>query len=232
MSIDYSSQSYWESRLAKERDSGYEWLVSTSAILPIVSTHGITDKDCTRILHFGCGSSFLGRELQRAFGSKVAVTDADYAAAGLQLQDGDACTTNHREREVPLLDLDVLSLAHLTASSPTGGWDLLIDKSTADAISCGPPLPSPSAPSLGIKREPIEVLCENLAQVTRPYGRWVSISYSSERFDFLAKGQDSKWRVVHKLPVQLIPPTTVGSMGIVYQPETGVWVWVLERVHL
>lgn len=231
MPIDYSSQSYWETRLAKERDAGYEWLVPTSAILPVIFTHGINDNSYTRILHFGCGSSFLGRDLQRAFGSKVAVTDADYAATGLQ-PESSAAVLAAKDREVCLLQLDVLSLPQLVASSPAEGWDLLVDKSTADAISCGPPCRPSEASLSGIEQEAIELLCENLAQVTRTAGRWVSISYSSERFDFLSTRNHSEWRVLHKLPVKLVPSTTVGSQGIVYQPETGVWVWVLEIVHL
>jgi hypothetical protein len=232
MPIDYSSQSYWESRLAKERETGYEWLVPTSLILPIISEHGITTSHCTQILHFGCGSSFLGHELQSAFGRKVKVTDADYAATGLRPNIVGPHDCSRSPEEVPLLDLDVLSLPSVVAASPAEGWDLLVDKSTADAISCGPPCgQSKGSPSDDAEQEAIEVLCRNLAQVTRPAGRWVSISYSSERFDFLSARHDLPWRVTHKLPVRLISPTTVRSKDIVYQPEAGVWAWVLERVE-
>lgn len=228
--IDYSSQTYWESRLAQERETGYEWLVPTPLILPIISEHGITTSGCTRILHFGCGSSFLGRELQSTFGSKVKVTDADYAATGLRPNLSSSSSDCGRSLDgVPLLDLDVLSLSSLVDASPTEGWDLLVDKSTADAISCGPPCGQTQRSSSESEQEAIEVLCANLAQVTRPAGRWVSISYSSERFDFLSARPDLRWRVLDKLPVQLISPTTGGSNGIVYQPEAGVWAWILER---
>lgn len=41
-------------------------------------------------------------------------------------------------RPIPLISLNVLDAAQMAEKAPEGGWDLLVDKSTADAISCGP----------------------------------------------------------------------------------------------
>jgi hypothetical protein len=219
MPVDYASQAYWETRLAKERETGHEWLVPTSTILPVVAAL-IPDDRIVKILHFGCGSSSLGPELQKAFGSRVDITDADYAASSIRPSSIESFDS------VPLIEVDVLDLAALRASSPVGGWDILIDKSTADAISCGPPS---RLFDDAIEKEAIDVLCTNVAQVTRPGGRWISISYSSERFNWLSRRPDSVWRVISRLPVKLQSSTVSNSQGVVYQPEEGVWAWILER---
>jgi hypothetical protein len=149
-----------------------------------------------------------------------------------------AATPAVAARGVPLIDLDVLSLPQLLRQMPRSsaaypppsstdssaddcsdvreeegedgenGWDVLLDKSTADAISCGPDIPlslslSPASssyvPSHGNDTpddtdsppdaplvEPIIALCHNLARATRKGGRWLCISYSSTRFDHLS----------------------------------------------
>ena len=155
-------------------------------------------------------------------------------------------------------------------------WDILVDKSTADAICCGPdiPLKSPLLPHpIGSQEEqsvfgpssemvqPIIVLCRNLARVTKRGGRWISISYSSSRFDHLTNPHhlndlthphnpnsassptfsmnekvDGSWRVIEKEAIPNGSPTTRevddgrGGLRIVYEPETSVWVYILERV--
>lgn len=224
--IDYSSQSYWEARLAKEEELGYEWLVPSAVILPVVASYIRTNRP-SRVLHFGCGSSSLGIDMQRSFGTRVSVSDSDYAVSGLRsrITEGRSCSALGA---VPLLEIDVLSLPSLLASAPASGWDLLVDKSTADAISCGPLRETSDSSGNLVQQEALELLCDNLATVVFAGGYWVSISYSSSRFDFLGTLDEPKWRVIKKVSVKL-SPTTATTEGIVYQPETGVWAWVLER---
>jgi hypothetical protein len=233
--VDYSSQTYWESRLDKERESGFEWLVPSAAILPLISssaqalqTHIVQP---LKVLHFGCGSSSLGTDIQGHLGTDAQVYDADYATSSINDRTSPLLGT----RTVPLLQIDVLSPQSVVAASPTNGWDLLVDKSTADAISCGAPHDvhvGDSSNSATCKREALEVLCDNLAKVTRKGGRWISVSYSSSRFAFIESDDPSctgSWRLLGKVAVKLQPMGTEGERTV-YQPETGIWAWVLERL--
>lgn len=63
---------------------------------------------------------------------------------------------------------------------------LILDKSTADAISCGPDV---WTPLLGHKASPIhpaEVLALHLGAVAEEGSIWLALSYSNSRFDFLS----------------------------------------------
>ena len=294
---DFSSAEYWSTRFETERS--FEWLASTSAICPIIleavrkvrriregedefssDTGGHANSSSTmpghqqplRLLHFGCGTSSLGGDVQRYLeqeAESVEVTDADYVADALAQADnaevgrmsqeggqGDVGSDDLSEsmesfeesrqpstprRAVPLIDLDVLSLKQLMQHRPhrhidpletptsddADGWDLLLDKSTADAISCGPDMPLPIFPSssatvdgiassdssdnaCGPLVEPIIALCQTLAHATRKGGRWICISYSSTRFDHLSQRSTSVeeddleepgWKLLSKSPV-------------------------------
>ncbi|TYJ51580.1 hypothetical protein B9479_007839 [Cryptococcus floricola] len=150
-------------------------------------------------------------------------------------------------------------------------WDMVLDKSTIDAISTGPLLPPSSTPSQslsgtvgegeeGLPADPAERTLLNVGRVVRKGGRWVSVSYSSTRYDFLPfspspspssspatssaptslpKPNDKEkygWRVIRKEIVAMtsLPEGRLVRDGrgerVVYEPETGIWVYVLERV--
>lgn len=192
------------------------------------------------ILHFGCGTSSLGPDLSRllqAEGVQAQIVDADYVAEAIKTDTG-GLSAQHGASDmdgragIPLISLNVLDRDRLADTAPGGGWDLLIDKSTADAISCG-------ASVQGV--EPIHILCDNLSGVTRPGGRWLCISYSASRFDHLKSlAEDSEnrgWRLLSVSPVNGAftgDPTIVdsekGGKRVVYAPETNVWAYVLERL--
>lgn len=284
---DFSSQQYWEIRFEKE--TSFEWLARSEVILPIVletvkevinarrstSTTDTTRPDdlpC-RILHFGCGSSSLGSDIQQylqtsapppnthigdtasgtadpeaadAVGSlddiislpPIEVIDADYVPPTL---------LSEAPRSVPLIQLDVLDPISLASSSPQDGWDVLIDKSTADAISCGPNLTDLAS---GTSTPPLDVLLDNLAQVTRQGGRWLSISYSATRYDSLrspsstslldpesdSRSNTGRWEVISRTPLgsTAIPEGRLIADGKgwrrVYEPETPIWLYVLQRI--
>jgi hypothetical protein len=238
MSVDYSSKTYWRDRLSREQDNGFEWLIPSSDILSTIAkvVDELTPTSTPiSILHFGCGSSTLGVDLQRHLGDGAVVSDADYASSSLYARESAStlpdCT--HPPRQVPLFDVDVLDLDSMRSIAPADGWDLVVDKSTADAISCAPPLPislpSQATPSAA-QVEALEVLCSNLGAVASCHCRWVSISYSATRFDFLTHQPVGGWRVVSKFPARLQPTTSTKEEGhIVHQPVTGTWVWVLAR---
>jgi hypothetical protein len=271
---DFSSQQYWETRFEKE--TSFEWLARSEVVLPIVletfkeviragTSNTLSDESPFRLLHFGCGSSSLGSDIQHyldqaRIGSQppsdapqtadtdmnvndiislppIEVIDADYVPPNL-LSDA--------PRSVPLIQLDVLDPSSLASASPEEGWDLLIDKSTADAISCGQDIPDPTT---GTSTSPLHALLDNLAKFTRQGGRWISISYSATRYDCLqqdlpdttsglqttSEAADA-WRLISRTPLgsTAIPGGRLVADGKgwrrVYEPETPIWLYVLERI--
>lgn len=232
---DFSSAEYWWTRFRTE--TTFEWLIPSSKVIPLVLDHiGSTSRSTTgnrgspKGLHIGCGTSSLGRDVEQALredeemGSDVEVVDADYVADSIRSDPG-SNTVNR------ILSLDCLYIDDLRIKSPEGGWDFILDKSTADAISCGPLI----SRSPDLVSEPLEILLRNLGSVTKQSGVWISISYSPTRFHvpYLA---ESGWEVVEKrflastsLPEGRRVSDGKGGERVVWEPETGVWGWVLRR---
>ncbi|WWD04658.1 hypothetical protein V865_002729 [Kwoniella europaea PYCC6329] len=272
VSTDFSSPVYWSNRFESESSfewlmsdedllpfleenlpqpfSGQD---DGSGTIPTVdnddqqrSTNASTTLD---ILHFGSGTSSLGSSLQRYFDSakstsktkakgkcrdKVQVYDSDYVPTPQSSHPSDV--------DVPFILLNVLSLQSLKFNTPEDKWDLIVDKSTCDAISCGGPLPR-STVDQGEEEEngsisnPIERLLYNLSRVTKIGGRWISISYSSNRFDdeiYTKYG----WKLIKKQMIsttyisggKIVKDSRSGEERVVHEPETGVWMYVLEKV--
>lgn len=226
---------------------------------------GQEDEPKVTILHVGCGSSTLGIQLQayldgqpqspsHAGGRRVyQVYDADYVKPPASIMSAE------EERKVPFKLVDLLSTESLLSNLPhqegpipsddtakaieeVQKWDFILDKSTCDAISTGPQLSPPPFSAGQIEQtpaDPVERMVFNLSKVVKKGGKWVSVSYSPIRYDFLSDiGNDDSygWKVVRKEMVAMtsIPEGRQVQDGdqerIVYEPETGVWMYVLERV--
>jgi hypothetical protein len=93
--------------------------------------------------------------------------------------------------------LDHISLLQVCQTS---AYSIVVDKSTSDSIACSDdlyvPLPyhvmAASAQSTEINvtespepLHPLHVMAVHLALVTKPRGRWISLSYSMDRYPFL-----------------------------------------------
>jgi hypothetical protein len=236
VATDFSSPGYWSTRFQTE--TSFEWLSSSSALIPAMLSAAkdvaSTQEGPVKALHFGCGTSSLGVELARALKEEkveAEVTDADYVAVSIHTAD----VAEQDERAVPLISLDVLDPAQLAEKSPEMGWDLLLDKSTADAIACGP-----NVSLAGESVEPIVALCSRLARVIRIGGRWVCVSYSERRFahlEGLGKLPNKQWRIVSRggIPDGIAPEGKVvredkGKERVVYEPQTNIWIYILERI--
>lgn len=234
-----------------------------------------------RGLHLGCGTSDLGAGIQAALQDvyeadgvemEIKVIDSDYVADTITRDDGSGLgsgsgSKGKGEGAGTILPLDCLDLDDLATKSRIvlgegRGWDFIIDKSTSDAISCGPLIPLPLSQSsaragandcidIDTDVEPLEVLLGNMAKVTRKGGRWISVSYSEKRYACLisnpgtlvphesgvGEGEGYGWKVLEKrflastsLPEGRRWRDEQGVERVVYEPETGVWGWVLERI--
>jgi EEF1A lysine methyltransferase 4 len=226
---DFASHEYWQSRFQKN-GSVFDWLISAKDLSGIIQDN--LDENQLRkaeILHAGCGTAdsvALGDLVENA----AQVHNVDYSQAAIDaasarkkespdLTTSDAEPASATDRHDSILHapsskntmrwscLDLLSLestlALLDQQAGRGSlYDLVIDKSTSDSISCGsnvtiqlPYLLSingwtrailQSGVTQNAEVHPLHILAVHLAALTKPKtGKWIVVSYSDDRFPFL-----------------------------------------------
>ena len=204
---DYSSQSYWTSRFAKE--STFEWLSPSNTLLPRICS-ALGEIQPSKIVHIGCGNSELSLDVRQLLQDRrestnitPEVINIDYALPALErMKTAEVARfggTKMRWEAVDLLDWSTTSQSILktsdkslllnakdNATEPTIPTRLLIlDKSTADAISCGPDIHTPLLSDEEFLIHPTEVLALHLGALAAEGSVWLALSYSCTRFDFL-----------------------------------------------
>ena len=166
--------------------------------------------------------------------------------------------------------LDLLDLRSVVSNCTPSSYAIIIDKSTADSISCAEdiaieyPFPlftpqsaisTPPPPRLDEPLEPIHplhILAIHVAFLTKPGGRWLSLSYSEDRFPFLRLPNQRSdyediellpqehvdqglpdpgklWRLERKEGVQINETTHEGTT---YRPSIRHWAYVLVRTEV
>jgi len=233
MPPNYHLESFWNTRFEKERH--FEWLGDgTHTIIPTVRDYlekclsaGVTSH-IPRLLHIGAGSSTLSEALSAAYEEiygdrirafKSVLVNTDFSENAVDL----GRARDNGRLAVDWIRSDMLSWEDTLSLSKAGGskdraqsfFDVVVDKSTSDAISCAEDIvvneevldeltghPSTQSPHPGITKylsecpdrvltvEPLEILAFNLAYLVRPGGIWVALSYSKARFPFLTGGSD------------------------------------------
>ena len=170
MPVDFDKQCYWRERFASETE--FEWLLPSHDFMAILQPHleGL-DPSSARVLNLGCGTSDLQNHLRRR--GFINVVNLDYeplaAERGRQLEErafGDV--------QMCYTVADVTQLNHhggsLGVARGNGKFDLVVDKSTVDAVSCGG-----ETAFLRMARGVRDCLADGAI--------WISLSYSSQRFD-------------------------------------------------
>lgn len=218
----FASQEYWEERFAKDC-TPFDWLLPAQTLRDIVSDSldAATLKEA-EILHIGCGTSDSSI-LRELVNDPPQIHNVDYSQAALDASVLREQGAQNKEEESEILVvsrpqpdpsrrmrwscLDVLSLGStlslLEQQMEVGKlFDLILDKSTSDSISCGsdvslqlPYFLSVNGWTRGIlgsgvaqlaEIHPLHVLAVHLAALTTPRtGKWIAISYSEDRFPFL-----------------------------------------------
>ena len=267
MPPNYELQSYWNARFEKE--SHFEWLGDGSdTILPHLHAHlldlrVLSPPRPARLLHIGAGTSSLSERIRELYcdeyGPQVdqrAIVNVDFA---------DNLVSRGQEKEATLatsglgtgmqwICADALKWGELEAAFGLGGeertFDLVVDKSTSDAISCADDVsyssPDPSlhpvlkevlAAQGGRKLSipPVELLATHLASLVHPGGLWVALTFSANRFLFLSSlesGDDAppshaaKYWDIERI-VGVDAPT--GMEGSAYTPAVQHYVFLIRR---
>ncbi|KAI1411900.1 S-adenosyl-L-methionine-dependent methyltransferase [Hypoxylon sp. FL1857] len=181
MSPDFEKQSYWHERFKSE--TLFEWLESSeffwTLIEPVLSKLPRKEHP-PRILQLGSGTSDLHTYFRR--NGYLDVTNVDYEPLAIERgrQMEEACFGDVRMKymvaDVTQLDNDLRE---------NHKFDAVVDKSTVDAVSCGGNTPFLRMAS-GVRKYLVEG------------GIWVSLSYSSSRFN--VEGLPFDVEILHKIP--------------------------------
>ncbi|KAI5457150.1 hypothetical protein BGZ63DRAFT_365369 [Mariannaea sp. PMI_226] len=163
MPADFEKQSYWHERFTSE--TSFEWLLSSEEFMrilgPVVSQLSPSN---AKILHLGFGTSDLQNHLRaRGFTN---VLNIDYEPLAVPRgQDLELKAFGNVVMRYAVQDVTQLTLA------PDDKFDLIIDKSTADAVSCA-------------GHDPLRRMTARIREcLSGPDAVWVSLSYSAWRFD-------------------------------------------------
>jgi hypothetical protein len=191
---------YWNKRFTKEES--FEWLADFTVLEPwlkqaVAERSG--SKERPQVLHIGCGSSALSMQLRDLVESPQQIHNVDYSEVVVE---------KNRQREHELLSaskastelcrwstLDLLSVTQVMEFAELGkGYDVIVDKSTSDAISCSEDvsveLPSRIStnsssrvsPLIEATVYPLHILAIHIAYLAKPGCVWIVLSYSADRF--------------------------------------------------
>ncbi|KAL7923059.1 S-adenosyl-L-methionine-dependent methyltransferase [Trichoderma austrokoningii] len=185
MPVDFDKQAYWHDRFSTE--TSFEWLLSSaefiSIIRPILTN---LEPSSARILHLGSGTSDLQNYLRHL--GFLDVTNVDYeplaAERGRQLEKqafGDV-----------RMKYAVADATNLQLGDEERKFDLVVDKSTVDAVSCG-------------GDDQVRRMARCVKEHLAPGAVWISMSYSAYRFD--VEGLPFNVEVLAKVPTPKIKVT-------------------------
>ncbi|KAL7902612.1 S-adenosyl-L-methionine-dependent methyltransferase [Trichoderma sp. SZMC 28014] len=161
MPVDFDKQAYWHDRFSTE--TSFEWLISSadfiSIIQPILTN---LEPSSARILHIGSGTSDLQNHFRHL--GFLDVTNVDYEPLAAE-----------RGRELEKQAFGDVKMKYAVADATqlqlsTDNFDLVVDKSTVDAISCG-------------GDDQVRRMASCVGEHLAPGAVWISMSYSAYRFD-------------------------------------------------
>lgn len=139
------------------------------------------------------------------------------------------------------LQADLLAWNNVSGLTPYAPFDVILDKSTSDAIATStdhhfdstddmsqlcPTIRELLATRNKISLSPVELLALHLVPLTRKDTTWVVLSYSTFRFEdvpFLAE----YWILRSRTPLKA--PTGPVSESAAHTPEVFHWVYILDR---
>ncbi|KAJ5919393.1 hypothetical protein N7466_010336 [Penicillium verhagenii] len=242
---DYDNPVFWDDRFATGRDVG-EWLNSGEALVDaVVSDLESRASERPRVLHLGPGVSQLGLKLRDACTKRDwmgnGIVNVDFSGEAVRL--GQEYESHKSPSEAMHWQrADLLSWTHVSDLLPFAPFDVILDKSTSDAIATStdqhftsiagedisslcPAVREVLSTRPSITLSPVELLGLNLVPLTQKDTTWVVLSYSTFRFDNLAF-LDQYWSLRSRTPLKA-PAGPVSSSA--YTPDVFHWLYILDR---
>ncbi|GKT64956.1 protein kinase domain containing protein [Colletotrichum tofieldiae] len=197
MPADFDKQSYWGERFASE--TNFEWLTPSATFMSIVDPYLANLDDSARIMQLGFGTSDLQNHIrQRGFAN---ITNVDFEPQAI---DRGRVLEKQVFGDVKMRYL----VADVTQLHVPEKFDLIIDKSTVDAVSCG-------------GAEAFLRMAEGVRRHLIDDGLWISLSYSFCRFDVENLPFDVE--VIAKIPTPKLKPNDPDVYHWCYLLRPKVW---------
>ncbi|KAJ5584791.1 uncharacterized protein N7459_004591 [Penicillium hispanicum] len=243
---DYDEPKFWDTRFATGQDVG-EWLNSgetlIDAVLSDLENRPGFEHDTPRVLHLGPGVSKLGLKLRDACVDRDwtgnGIVNVDFSAEAVRL--GQNAEGQKAPNEaMHWVQVDLLSWNSVSALSSFAPFDVILDKSTSDAIATSsdrkflstentsrlcPILQECLREQPAIALSPVELLALHLVPLTQKDTTWITLSYSTLRFDTVPAIKDY-WTLRSRTALKA-PPGPVSASA--HTPEVYHWVYILDR---
>lgn len=121
---NYGDKTYWEERYEEQSGTTFDWLEDYESIKPIIEELGITKE--SRILNVGCGNSEFSEKMfddgfTHNYNIDICQNVIDYM--------------KERNKGKKGLHFEVMDVCDMKYKEET--FDLIVDKSTIDALLCG-----------------------------------------------------------------------------------------------
>ena len=165
MAADFEKQSYWHQRF--ESETSFEWLLTSEKFMAVIQPY-ITHLDASSpVLQLGSGTS----DLQNHFRSRglVDVINIDYEPlAADRGRDLERRAFGDVRMRYAVADATQLP-QRMDDRDATSRFDLVVDKSTCDAVACG-------------GDEPLRRMAHGVRRCLADGGVWIALSFSPDRF--------------------------------------------------
>lgn len=233
--VPFHSKEYWQQRFEKEQH--FEWLLPWHVLQPYISSYlnpeepilhiGKLDaRICFRFsiwhantLPKGCGNSRLAFDL--ADHGHPRVINVDYASNVIERMKQETSIlqkTNGRYSQIEWHTADCLN-GDLQRLKPESGYAITIEKSLCDTIACGD----------DDDQTQQKLLAQQVLLVTRPFGVWISVSFSSERqhvwLSATADAHEWRWERERAEPIK-VPQANDHPRA----PDIYYWLYILRKV--
>ncbi|KAF2189450.1 hypothetical protein K469DRAFT_625080 [Zopfia rhizophila CBS 207.26] len=264
MPPSFGSPQYWNNRFTSNPNP-FEWLEPPNALdFHLVSALNESQDQNPQILHIGCGTSLLSFHLRAHVNHSKQIHNVDYSDVAieigkkreLEIFGPDHILQYQENKHMRWSVVDLLSHTSLHFVCKPSSYSIIVDKSTSDSIACADdvyvtlPYPlstsSPHAPFMSALSQssepihPLHILAIHLAFLTKPGGRWISLSYSQDRFPFLhlppipsLPDPGKLWWLESKYEIEVPEVTAKGRGGTaVHRPKVLHWVYVILRTDV
>lgn len=155
---NYGKKSYWNDRYKNQKDKTFDWLENYKSLKPLLSKY-ISRGD--RILILGCGNSLLSEEMYDDGYTTIFNVDISDVVIETMIE------RNQKAR--PFMEWTVMDALDLDLSEKT--FDVVLDKSTLDAVLCGEMSFIHAA-----------IMLKEVQRVLDLHGRFISISYGAPEY--------------------------------------------------
>jgi SAM-dependent methyltransferase len=168
---EYGEKSYWDNFYGRKKEP-FEWLGDFSLFSNFIRHNARAPVN--DILIPGCGNSKLPHDVQELF-PESSVLAVDYSETLIEEM---SKKYTKKWKNVSFMCGDCLSLDQV----PDRSFDLIVDKSTLDAICCRDASTCSVSSYVDYHPDGVKYLLE-MGRLIRPNGTLIIISYSSNRID-------------------------------------------------